>query len=121
MAFASRTKFYWSRFFATCVRYLGVANTQHIRYITEKIFPTEMSRQNILYHVRIAEEKGWLATFSSSLEMTDENQTLFRSKFLKEKYLNFMCANLFGKMDQDVLERSALHSFWTLIESRNIF
>ncbi|MHA1243103.1 MAG: hypothetical protein ACTSP7_00900 [Candidatus Heimdallarchaeota archaeon] len=84
MAFASRTKFYWSRFFATCVKYLGVANTQHIRYITEKIFPTEMSRQNILYHVRIAEEKGWLATFSSSLEMTDENQVLFRSKFLKE-------------------------------------
>ena len=84
MAFASRTKFYWSRFFATCVKYLGVANTQHIRYITEKIFPTEMSRQNILYHVRIAEEKGWLATFSSSLEMTNENQVLFRSKFLKE-------------------------------------
>ena len=84
MAFASRTKFYWSRFFATCVKYLGVANTQHIRYITEMIFPTEMSRQNILYHVRIAEEKGWLATFSSSLEMTDENQVLFRSKFLKE-------------------------------------
>ncbi len=83
MAFATRSKFFWSRFIATCVKYLGVANTQHLRYIAEKILPTEMSRQNILYHVRIAEEKGWIATFSSALEMTHENEILFRKAFLK--------------------------------------
>ncbi len=82
MAFATRSKFFWSRFIATCVKYLGVANTQHIRYIAEKLFPTEMSRQNILYHVRIAEEKGWIATFSSSLEITAENEIIFRKNFL---------------------------------------
>ena len=88
MTFATRSKFFWSRFIATCVKYLGVANTQQIRFIAEKILPTEMSRQNILYHVRIAEEKGWIATFASALEMTDENELLFRRNFLsrtKEK------------------------------------
>ena len=82
MAFATRSKFFWSRFIATAVKYLGVANTQHIRYIAEKILPTEMSRQNILYHVRIAEEKGWIATFASSLEITDDNKILFRKRFV---------------------------------------
>ncbi len=82
MAFATRSKFFWSRFIATCVKYLGVANTQHIRYIAERLFPTEMSRQNILYHVRIAEEKGWIATFASSLEITIENEILFRKDFV---------------------------------------
>ncbi|MBY8994921.1 MAG: hypothetical protein KGD59_10260 [Candidatus Heimdallarchaeota archaeon] len=88
MAFATRSKFFWSRFIATCVKYLGVANTQQIRFIAEKILPTDMSRQNILYHVRIAEEKGWIATFASALEMTEENELLFRRNFLsrtKEK------------------------------------
>ncbi|NHJ84296.1 MAG: hypothetical protein FK734_02465 [Asgard group archaeon] len=84
MAFATRSKFFWSRFIATCVKYLGVANTQQIRYLAERILPTEMSRQNILYHVRIAEEKGWIATFASALEMTDENEILFRKNFLKK-------------------------------------
>ncbi|HUU77577.1 MAG TPA: hypothetical protein VMX55_04475 [candidate division Zixibacteria bacterium] len=84
MTFATRSKFFWSRFIATTVKYLGVANTQHIRYVAEKILPTEMSRQNILYHVRIAEEKGWIATFASSLEITEENKILFRSKFVNE-------------------------------------
>ena len=83
MAFATRSKFFWSRFIATCVKYLGVANTQHIRYIAEKLLPTEMSRQNILYHVRIAEEKGWIATFASSLEVTPENEILFRRDFVE--------------------------------------
>jgi len=82
MTFATRSKFFWSRFIATCVKYLGVANTQQIRFIAEKILPTEMSRQNILYHVRIAEEKGWIATFASALEMTDDNELLFRRNFL---------------------------------------
>ncbi|MBK5112323.1 MAG: hypothetical protein JJE41_01740 [Candidatus Heimdallarchaeota archaeon] len=88
MAFATRSKFFWSRFIATCVKYLGVTNTQQIRFIAEKILPTDMSRQNILYHVRIAEEKGWIATFASALEMTEENELLFRRNFLsrtKEK------------------------------------
>jgi tetratricopeptide (TPR) repeat protein len=88
MTFATRSKFFWSRFIATCVKYLGVANTQQIRFIAEKILPTDMSRQNILYHVRIAEEKGWIATFASALEMTEDNELLFRRNFLsrtKEK------------------------------------
>jgi len=88
LAFATRSEFFWSRFIATCVKYLGVANTQQIRFIAEKILPTEMSRQNILYHVRIADEKGWIATFASALEMTDDNELLFRKNFLsrtKEK------------------------------------
>lgn len=84
MAFATRSKFFWSRFIATCVKYLGVANTQHIRYIAEKTLPTEMSRQNILYHVRIAEEKGWIATFASSLEVTSANEILFRKAFVEK-------------------------------------
>ncbi|MCF2143053.1 MAG: hypothetical protein K9W42_05080 [Candidatus Heimdallarchaeota archaeon] len=82
MAFVTRSKYFWSRFIATCVKYLGVANTQQIRYIAEKILPTEMSRQNILYHVRIAEEKGWIASFASALEMNDKNRVLFREEFL---------------------------------------
>ncbi|NHJ87039.1 MAG: hypothetical protein FK734_16370 [Asgard group archaeon] len=82
MAFATRSKFFWSRFIATCVKYLGVANTQQIKYLAEKLLPTEMSRQNILYHVRIAEEKGWIASFASALEMTAENEILFRKEFL---------------------------------------
>ncbi|MHA1211916.1 MAG: hypothetical protein ACTSSH_05590, partial [Candidatus Heimdallarchaeota archaeon] len=83
MTFATRSKFFWSRFIATCVKYLGVANTQHIRFLAEKLLPTEMSRQNILYHVRIAEEKGWIASFASALEMTPENEILFRKEFLE--------------------------------------
>ncbi|MBN1329623.1 MAG: hypothetical protein JXA54_09135 [Candidatus Heimdallarchaeota archaeon] len=84
MAFATRSKFFWSRFIATCVKYLGVANTQQIKYLAEKLLPTDMSRQNILYHVRIAEEKGWIASFASALEMTAENEILFRKEFLEK-------------------------------------
>lgn len=84
MAFATRSKFFWSRFIATCVKHLGVANTQQLRFIAEKIMPTEMSRQSILYHVRIAEEKGWIATFVSALEISDENEFLFRKEFLEK-------------------------------------
>jgi len=84
MTFAARSKYFWSRFIATCVKYLGVANTQQIRYIAEKILPTEMSRQNILYHVRIAEEKGWIASFASALDINDKNRVLFREEFLKK-------------------------------------
>ena len=62
MVFATRSQFFWSRFIATCVKYLGIANTQHIRYLAGKLLPAEMSRQNIKYHVRIAEEKGWIAS-----------------------------------------------------------
>jgi hypothetical protein len=76
MAFATRSKFFWSRFIATCIKYLGVANTQQLRFVAEKLMPTEMSRQSILYHVRIAEEKGWIATFVSALEISDENEFL---------------------------------------------
>ena len=84
MAFATRSKFFWSRFIATCIKYLGVANTQQLRFIAEKLMPTEMSRQSILYHVRIAEEKGWIATFVSALEISDENEFLFRKDFLEK-------------------------------------
>ncbi|NHJ47485.1 MAG: hypothetical protein FK733_06845 [Asgard group archaeon] len=83
MAFAARSKFFWSRFIATCVKYLGVANTQQLRFIAEKLMPTEMSRQNILYHVRIAEEKGWIVTFASALELSNENEFMFRKRFLE--------------------------------------
>ncbi|NHK31685.1 MAG: hypothetical protein FK730_10060 [Asgard group archaeon] len=84
MAFATRSKFFWSRFIATCVKYLGVANTQQLRFIAEKLMPTELSRQSILYHVRIAEEKGWIASFVSALEISDENEFLFRKDFLEK-------------------------------------
>jgi hypothetical protein len=50
--------------------------------------PDDMSRQNILYHVRKAEKEGWVATFASSLELTPENKVLFREEFMdnqKEK------------------------------------
>ncbi|MBD3189420.1 MAG: hypothetical protein GF308_02195 [Candidatus Heimdallarchaeota archaeon] len=84
MVFASRSKFFWSRFIATCVKHLQIANTQHIKYLAEKLLPTEMSRQNILYHVRIAEEKGWIATFASSLELTKENEIIFRKQVIEK-------------------------------------
>jgi tetratricopeptide (TPR) repeat protein len=66
------------------VKYLGVANTQHIRFLAGELFPTEMSRQNILYHVRIAEDRGWIATFASALELNDTNKMLFRPRFIEE-------------------------------------
>ncbi|NHJ41393.1 MAG: hypothetical protein FK731_15285 [Asgard group archaeon] len=84
MAFITRSKFFWSRFIATCVKFLGVANTQQLRFLAEKLMPTDMSRQSILYHVRIAEEKGWIATFVSALEISEENEFLFQKEFLEK-------------------------------------
>ncbi|MEA2070464.1 MAG: hypothetical protein U9O98_04160 [Asgard group archaeon] len=84
MAIKTRSKYFWSRFIATSVKYLGIANTQQIRFIAEQLLPTELSRQNILYHVRTAEQKGWIVTFASSMSYCDKNDFLFRKKFMEK-------------------------------------